>query len=293
MKHKISILVLLLLHTGCSVALRDREQPDENPDTELVVENEYTLPVPLVMSEQTVLRYDRLVLGRNAQFITQGLNVRIEVKELVSEGGTIRTFKSDQVAAAGINGRSGGSLELVIARARGDLQIVMQGEAGGKGIDGKEPDESLRGPKGAPGIPARFAKVGPLGGEEALVRRAENGYPGGQGLPGYSGGRGFKGGDSGQASIRVADAEESHITYLKNPGKGGPGGVGGAGGPGGYGGDPGRSAPQSYKGPPVTNYAVAGPQGPQGPQGITGETGINGYEEKICHQKGAEELQCE
>lgn len=289
MKHKISFLILALLHTGCSVELRDREQPDEQPVTELVVENEYSLPVPLVMSEQTVLRYDRLVIGRNAQFITQGLNVRIEVKELISDGGTMRTFKSDQAAVQGANGRSGGNLELVIVKASGDLQIVMQGERGGQGINGNDPDESLRGTKGAPGIPAFFDSSLAA----VILRRAENGSPGGPGLPGYPGGSGFKGGDSGKASIRVTDAEEFQITFLKSPGKGGTGGIGGAGGPGGYGGDPGRETTEGHPAAAVHNYTVQGPQGPQGPQGANGQTGINGYNEKICIQKGSEELHCE
>lgn len=294
MKHKICILILMCLQTGCAVELRDRdqrEQPDEQPVTELRVENEYALPIPLVQSEQTVLRYDRLVIGRNAQFITQGLNVKIEIKELISDGGTIRTFKSDQIAAVGTNGRGGGNLELVIGKARGDLQIVMQGEHGGKGVDGAAPDESLRGPRGMRGRDARYFTS--MEGRVFLNSRAHNGLPGGQGLPGFPGGNGFKGGDSGKVSIKVADGEDFQFTYGKSRGRGGPGGVGGAGGPGGYGGEPGIETPPGYNGPPVRAYAVVGPLGPQGPQGPTGQVGINGYEEKICIQKDSEELRCE
>lgn len=296
MKHKISILILIFLQAGCAVELRDRNQEEEvsaPTATELKVDNEYTLPVPLIMSEQVVLRYDRLILGKNAKLITQGLNVRFEVKELIAEDAEILTFKSDQYAPLGSNGRRGGNVEIVAENAIGNLRIVMQGEHGGMGFNGREPDESLRGPKGATGRSALWIlnSIGsPL---YILARRAENGAPGGQALPGYPGGNGFRGGDCGTALVKITNEQDFHLVFQRQPGSGGDGGPGGAGGPGGFGGDPGVETMPHYNGPPVHNYTVPGPMGAQGPQGPKGARGPSGNIEKVCMQIGSEELLCE
>lgn len=291
MKHKILVAVLLLLQAACGVEVKNRNQKTPEPVSELKVEKEYSLPIPNLASEQLVLRYDRLVLGRDSQFITQGLNVRIEVKELISDGGTIRTFKEDQIASPGNNGRSGGHLELVIGHATGELNLVMQGEKGGTGADGKGPDQALKGPTGAPGMAALFVDLRP--GIRVQGHKATNGAQGGMGLRGYPGDPGLKGGDSGTALIKISDEEDFKLLAQKHPGHGGDGGQGGVGGPGGDGGPPGKESIPEYHGPETHNYTTQGPQGPQGPQGLQGNPGSDGYEEKICSQTGAQELHCE
>lgn len=292
MKHKISFLILILIQAGCAVELRDRTKEAQEV-SELRVESEYTLPVPMVMSEQVILRYDRLVLKANSRLITQGLNVRFEVKELISEGAEILTFKPDQFAPLGENGRRGGNLEIIAEHATGSLDVVMQGEHGGKGSDGASPDESLRGSKGAEGRRALYQTLGAPFYTSICTERAKNGEPGGQGLQGYPGQGGFKGGDSGTALVKVGNGESFKVRFEKRPGQGGGGGVGGEGGPGGYGGEPGIETMPGYNGPPVRNYAVAGPQGAKGPQGNTGKSGPVGNIEKVCVQIGGGEIRCE
>jgi len=296
MKHKISILILIFLQTGCAVELRDRNQQEEAAEptiNELKVENEYTLPVPLIMSEQTVLRYDRLVLGKNSKLITQGLNVRFEVKELIAEDAEILTFKPDQYAQIGASGRRGGNIEIIAETATGNLKIIMQGEHGSMGFPGKEPDEALRGARGVNGQDSLWVLLPNSGLDIYCTKKAENGAPGAPGLPGYSGGEGFRGGDSGTSLVRVLDPEEFQVSFQKNPGRGGEGGPGGAGGPGGFGGEPGKEAMPGYHGPPWRNYAAPGPVGPQGPQGPAGKTAPNGNTEKVCIQLASEDLHCE
>lgn len=286
-------LTLVLLQCACAVELRDRHQKIEAPVTELVVENEYALPIPLIQSEQIVLRFDRLVLGPDSEFITQGLNVRLEVKELISDGGTIRTFKSDQIARPGSDGRRGGNIEIIVHRAVGHLHLVLQGEHGGRGLDGKAPDESLRGPQGSKGLDAIYQFSGNSTGPSwHRVRKANNGAPGGVGLPGFSGGSGFKGGDSGTALVKVSVAEEFTLSSHKVPGEGGAGGQGGVGGAGGFGGEPGIDKPPGFP-RSYLQYTVVGGQGPQGPQGSAGESGPGGYEEKICLELAEAPLRCE
>ncbi len=290
MKHKIYFFLLVAFQAGCAVELRDHKQQEELPLTELKVDNEYSLPIPLNPSEQRLLRYDRLILGRKAQFITQGLNVRIEVKELIADDATIRTFKSDQVTAQGFNGHSGGHLELFAKRATGKLNIIMQGEKGGMGAEGAAANETLRGAKGANGEPAIFNRSGYT---SYLVARATNGAQGAPGLQGFSGGDGLRGGDSGTAFIEIASTEDFNIEIQKNPGSGGKGGIGGPGGAGGFGGEPGLEAGLDFSSAQVHNYTVPGPQGIQGPQGPAGKIGTWGLKEKSCVQVNSDPLACE
>ena len=292
MKHKISFLILILIQAGCAVELRDKNE-ETREVSELRVDNEYTLPIPLIRSEQVVLRYDRLVLKENSRLITQGLNVRIEVKELISEGAEILTFKQDQYAAPGENGRRGGNLEIFAEYAKGDLDVVMQGEQRRRGSDGPPPDESLRGAKGAQGARALWQYSGASFYTSICIQRAKDGGAGGQGQQGYPGQDGFKGGDTGAALVKIGNGDNFKVRFEKKPGQGGAGGAGGNGGPGGYGGEPGIESEPSYNGPRVNHYAVAGPMGPQGPQGPSGKSGPIGNTEKGCVQIGSDGLRCE
>ncbi|HEY8271348.1 MAG TPA: hypothetical protein VIG33_10715 [Pseudobdellovibrionaceae bacterium] len=291
MNYKIVFLFLIVLQTGCGVELRDRHQPEEiNSPTELRIENEYSLPIPLILSQQTVLHYDRLVLGPKAQLITQGLNVRIEVKELIAEDSIIRSFKPDQIAAAGFNGRSGGHLELIAEKATGHLTLIMQGEKGGTGSNGAPADETLRGAKGADGLSAFFDYQN---GNFLCIRKATSGSQGGQGLQGFPGGPGKEGGDSGTALVKITETENFDLQIQKNPGRGGDGGPGGEGGPGGFGGEPGRETMPAYNGPDIHTYTAPGSPGIQGPPGFIGKTGDDGAAEKSCVQWDDEVLRCE
>src|SRR5437868_9036325 len=133
MNHKISMLtVSLLMLTACGVEMRDKNKsiaPEAGND--LVIEKEFVLPKMMLKSEKVVLHYDRLILQRGGQLITNGANVRIEVGELLSDHGVIRSFREDQKAAAGQQGRSGGDIELVVGKASGSLSLEMRGEGGG------------------------------------------------------------------------------------------------------------------------------------------------------------------
>jgi hypothetical protein len=259
--------------SGCGVEIRDKNAEAAHASNDLVVDGEYIVPTPKIEAQQMTLHYDRLVLSKGAKFVTNGLNLRLEIGELDSKGGMITTFPDNKVTPVGVNGRSGGNLEIVIGHATGQLQLLMRGEDGGRGIDGAAPTEALRGPKGANG--ANCSSAGTL-----VCIGAENGQRGGVGQRGLVGGVGFKGGDSGTAALTVTTSSNFSLSISEVPGGGGRGGQGGTGGPGGFGGDPGGnpaspllpSYPQTFIGPP-------GPEGPRGPEGPPGPGGI---EQKIC-----------
>jgi hypothetical protein len=285
MNFKILVLSVTFALTACGVALRDKSESEGEQSiavAELVVENEYSLPVPKLQSQQLSIHYERLVLKPGAQFITQGVNAKIEVDELITEGGTIRSFKADQIAPKSYAGRSGGHLELILGHVTGGLLVEMRGEQGGKGDDGPLPNATLKGPTGPTGGPENivFANSGPI-----VAVAAKDGGVGFPGLPGFSGGEGKRGGDSGTALIKILEGDESEVKVSKYAGQGGVGGDGGAGGEGGEGGAPGQ---------PIISrpYTVQGPRGPQGPQGPVGPTGPAGLLEKVCIEKDSV-MQCE
>jgi len=288
MNHKIWCLFLFFLLAACSVELKDKNSKDNSTElNELIVEKQFSLPVPRILSQQIALHYDRLVLKSGAQFITQGLNLRLEIDELISDNGVIQTFPDDQRAPVGQEGRSGGHLELVVGHATGKFNVKMLGEQGGEGIPGKDPDESLRGPKGPNGNNVIICNVGGNITGIFICKQPSSGGAGGQGLPGFPGGIGFKGGDSGTALIKIASTDDGFELHTeRKSGAGGIGGLGGAGGLGGFGGDPGDKKWLNV-------IVTTGPQGPQGPRGPTGNKGLDGYQEKICKEIADEPATCE
>jgi hypothetical protein len=253
----------LLSLSACGVEVRDKNAEAARTSNELVVDGEYIVPTPKIQAPQRTLHYDRLVLREGAKLVTNGLNLRIEIGELDSKNGIITTFPDNKVTPIGVDGRSGGNLEIVIGHATGQLQLLMRGEDGGRGIEGAAPTEALTGAKGPEGVHGEFAYPN-------LARSPSPGKPGAAGLTGFAGGTGFKGGDSGTATLTASAVSDFSLVINTLAGSAGRGGAGGAGGRGGPGGDPG--APQ----------LPAGPEGPQGPQGPEGAIGASGIKQKVC-----------
>jgi hypothetical protein len=278
------LVAFALALSACGVELRDKNKSETQNIPELVVENEYSLAVPLIQSQQTFLRFGRLVLKPGAKFLTQGTNVHIEVDELISDDGTIASFKELQIAPPQTPGRDGGHLELIVRRASGHLTLAMRGEQGGKGAPGATPDATMIGSQGAPGVGPTwvFTVNGPL-----LMQNSTNGAQGNVGCQGHPGEIGMPGGNSGTALIQISESDDFNVEYKSSVGQGGLGGDGGAGGGGGPGG------PGGVDNIGGTIPGQPGPRGPQGPAGASGSVGREGLLEKICHQLGSENQVCE
>jgi hypothetical protein len=259
---------------GCGVEVRDKNARTEQATNDLVVEGEYIVPTPKIKAQRIVLHYDRLVLKPHGKFITNGSNMRLEIGELVSEGGAIATFPDNTITPVGVDGQSGGNLEIAITHATGKLQVVMRGQDGGRGVAGEALMDALTGAKGAKGRDAVYAT--------GIFAPGSDGSPGGVGYQGLKGGNGFKGGDTGTALINVGSVTDFHLLITGIVGHGGPGGPGGPGGKGGPGGDPGRDSIQRSAGP-------QGPQGPQGPEGLAGPSGIK---QNVCVSVPGKEPWC-
>jgi hypothetical protein len=281
--------VMTLGILGCGVELRNRNHVEPGEMNELIVEKEYSVAVPKDTSGQTVMSFDRLVLRPGAKFYTQGLNLKLQIGELISEGGTIATFEDNKFANPQTKGRDGGNLDLVLGHAAGKLTIELRGEDGGAGASGQPPDALPQGAKGATGKDALC--MGLPSHTYGPVAAATSGGPGAPGLPGFPGGSGFKGGDSGAVFLKAMTTENFEVTVQKIPGKGGPGGLGGKGGAGGLGGDPGTEGcpliPQTQH-----FYTTTGPAGAEGPQGPPGAPGPDGVLQPACLLFGTAPAEC-
>lgn len=236
----------------------------------------------------------RLFLAKNAELLSQGQNLNIEVRKILSDGGTIASFAEGQTAASGSAGRDGGQIRIRAMEAHGTLRIVARGENGAGGSNGVR---GGRGPSGGRGSDGQTSfeyncfRVPPHiylpGNRCSRIRYCSkppgNGSQGGRGVPGGRGANGFPGGDSAEVLLEVAKNSDFQVQYEIMPGRGGPGGAGGAGGPGGLGGAPGNS-------PSPCVSAVAGALGAAGAAGVNGSPGAPGNSSKVCIKIGTTKL---
>lgn len=258
-------------------------------------EIEVKVPKDLVIDSPTAMReirdYQRLFLTPSGVLQGKG-TLRVEVKELHSEGGRIE------------NRSSGAGLVFVEAeRAVGKIVIVTLGNDGAPGRPGVA---GLPGKKGANG------EDGKLVGKNlppALSRQLEtlltekkrnlsdlsetdinalfecqkpptDGEPGTKGGPGGNGERGENGHDSGKIWLKIRYADELHLSTIIESGKGGAGGKAGEGGRGGDGGDAGKDFFVCKKG-------KSGKKGENGEAGKSGDSGGSGVTLTPCLLLGA------
>lgn len=289
MNHKICFLLSFVVLTACGVELKSKDQPSSSTATQKIfqVDRQFVLPDTSSQPGQVIYHYDRLVLSRGAVFVTNGANVRLEIGELFADHATIQTFADGATAATGKGGRNGGSLQIVVGSASGDLTIEMRGENGGQGSPGAPPDSGMRGQDGTDGRSCMF--VDSLNPPRL---NPENGGKGGTGLPGNSGGTGQNGGDSGNLNFLVQNDLGLSLQVNRIPGQGGMGGVGGAGGVGGFGGHPGATINPTTGATCGNIIASPGPQGDQGPQGKTGNPGNPGGVQDACWVIGSQAPGC-
>jgi|GEM_PF-2247291 len=288
---KIHILaVLTTVLSGCIEVKNGEEEPTVPAMVEVQSEGRRVIDEPMYLYEgrfltKTELDYELyknpagkknatrdyefsftdLEITENGVLYTLGNNVRLHVQNLKTNNGTIVTFPEGATAVQGQNGRHGGHIFLHAQTAQGNLKVQLRGENGGRGVNGKAPDASLKGVNGAPGICTMMNSV--------LV--PVPGKPGGKGLKGYPGGSGGRGGDSGSLEIMITNGEGFSHQVEKIPGLGGKGGSGGAGGEGGDNGEP-----QCLKGLPKQ-------RGPQGDSGDNGADGKDGEKLNVCLHRGA------
>ncbi|MCH2534721.1 MAG: hypothetical protein MK008_09800 [Bdellovibrionales bacterium] len=166
---------------------------------------------------------NRLIINEEHPIVTQGRDVILNIKKLISNKGTIRTFPEGSKAPDNKHGLSGGNIELNIEKAEGQLEVILSGQNAGEvtnlpnnewNIDNLSP------------IHCAARRLTPP--TSATCLEFEVGYraicSGKDGLKGLDG---RNGGDSGNLRITIKDSEDFQLkhTFIKsNPSTGGPGG---------------------------------------------------------------------
>jgi hypothetical protein len=186
MKHKISILLLIGLQTGCSVELKDK--PSDGPKVQAAAAPDYVIDGLVNLTQHTKIEADRVVLTERAVITTEDKTLMIVTKELVSEGAAIQNFLPGAKAYFSTDGRSGGAIMIKAQRARGTLDVHLNGEGGGHGKNGY---------------------------------LQENGYGG---CPT----NGSNGGNAGSLSLEVVDNDSFNINWTNTVGEPGEAGIKGA-----------------------------------------------------------------
>jgi hypothetical protein len=219
------------------------------------------------------LMINTLELRRGASIRIHGVNLEINARVIVSDGGKIEAFTpADDLpnrASDGQNGAAGlnaGTLVLDAALDRNDLlNISLSGQNGQQGGAGLQGPQGVPGPRGDNGADHLFD----------CARGGGNGGNGSQGGKGGTGGTGGRGGDGGKLILRGKIAAQRFQVTFSAPG--GRGGVGGTPGPGGVGGAGGSGG----SGTTYCRGGSAGAPGPRGPTGEPGSSGENGQEGAI------------
>ncbi|UOE99884.1 hypothetical protein [Bdellovibrio reynosensis] len=201
--------------------------------------------------------FDTVKITHRGALYTQGHDVELKIKKLLSDDGTIATFPSSARAHVGITGKNGGHLVIKIEKAQGPTKIYLQGENGADGLAGNPPDATMK------GIPGSVAEVYCKGSNNPS---RESAAPG-PGKKGHSGTNGTDGGNSGTLLLEIEDNTDVKLNIQKNAGRGG---VGGQGGQGGAGGDPAKSKRKCE----IAVYKKPGAVGPKGDNGLSGKNGI-------------------
>lgn len=272
---------------------------------DLVIEKSWTPPANV--TEYHLKQYNRIFLYDNSVLTTNGVNLKIQAKELISYNATIQAFPRHQRAALDQHGRSGGHIEINVAKAVGNLNFYLNGEDGGNGSQGADPDDKLKGRKGNPGLPGQWdsghfvqSKYSRDYFQHSCIRNPTYGEQGKQGERGYSGLPGKNGGSSASLDLIISDHREFKEYIEKAPGDKGFGGQGGQGGAPGDQGDPGSLKRNNEV---IDNHlhvysdcstieGLVVKVGSIGDRGFPGSDGLPGTAQRVCIKKGESPQDC-
>ena len=279
----------------------DAETETNPPDGKKpFLEKEITLiSEDLELTEDTVIRNRKVVLDM-AKIKTFEHDLLIVTEEFVSNHSIIQNFPEEQKAERGQDGRSGGNILIEAQTAKGELQLILNGEKAGsisrfRTLSNSE-SSSLKGQNGEDGHDAvytgyclevsdfqngLFSRSKRQMCWEECVASPTRGSPGGDGYPGLPGFDGRNGGKSGSFHLKAFELSDFHLTDIKqNPGTGSKGSEGSLGGAGGKRGKNGKDEKNlcNHNFPRSKN----GKRGERGPKGKDGENGKKGA---VCLEK--------
>lgn len=235
-----------------------------------------------------------LLIEKNGELSSDGIDLELKVKDLISLKGKLVTFPAERVATTSENrpGLSGGKITLEAEKATGDLVVELRGLNGGKQTR----------------IPSKNTNIPPKGADGNCGNSYHNpndqrcfGKNGPKGYPGVSGFPGMPGGNAGLFVFTTIKKSNINLEVRHFPGLGSEGGVGGEGSIGGLGGIGSKLKWKEHKDGPrcgmcaptesldmsnlMTTEKQNFPDGQQGPQGDVGVKGENGMNGKILDSK--------
>ena len=264
----------------------------------------------LKLKEDLVIQ-DRKVVLNMARIKTFEHDLFILAEKFVSIHSVIQNFPEGKKGKRKKDGKSGGNILIETKTAEGELQLILNGQSGGRVPRrrslSKEGRQRLKGSKGLNGYNAvyqtfcrdinlkvPFLVPFPLNSLSIHVDREcweecaafpTLGDNGGKGLSGLPGWNGRNGGNSGSFHLKALKLSGFHLTDIQNsPGLGSKGGKGSKGGSGGSRGWNGADEKD------LCDDDLPRPRkGQRGAEGPRGKNGKNGEQGTVCLEQIAQD----
>ena len=282
--------------------------------TRYIEEETTTITEDMNLKANTVIHSQKVILEATVK--TFQYDLTITTNEFISNNAVIQNFPEGQKTRQNTHGKNGGHILIETKKAKGNLQLILNGEQGGSVPErhlSKAELSKFKGRAGKNGTDAVYQTVCKKSHQKKWEKAAykiaeENGFSGlrafliiqeieedlpcldvcltpptrgEEGETGRSGLAGFdgkSGGHSGSFRLRAFDLSDFHLTNIQNaPGIGAEGGAGTPGGFGGKGGQNGKDR---------KNLCAYNPphvkRGGRGKTGSKGRNGTNGKKGKVC-----------
>lgn len=309
---KIFSVAVSFIAISCSASFKDDEGNIE------VYEDSYTIKGTNSISElaalvsagtldlksnQLELEMEELVLDSRSILSTEGKDVTLKIKRLVSSEGQISTFIDESIA----DGKNGGFIRILADSAQGKLTINLigrKGRSGEKALEHKSKEQIAGVTNGIHGENGREAFRDKC---ISCQKQPTNGGNGSKGIVGYPGGNGGQGGSSGSGELIIQSPSQLILNVIHKPGLGGKGAPGGSGSDGGLPGIAGQiiridgffgntlkfvchNPSNPYIDP--CKPAIDGLKGERGDFGPNGIDGLPGEKGEFCIRKQNNENEC-
>jgi hypothetical protein len=137
------LFAVIIATQGCA--------PKEEPKPQIIDPKDFVVDKMLPLTTSQYLVVNRLIFSRDGRVVTNGNDLRIEAKEIISDDGVIEPFSEEDAAAPGQAGNEGGRITITAKYGRGTLYVFGRGQNGGPGVVG------LMGRSGNPGKEGRIA----------------------------------------------------------------------------------------------------------------------------------------
>ncbi|MCY4512565.1 MAG: hypothetical protein OXB86_02625 [Bdellovibrionales bacterium] len=274
----------------------EEEPPEIKTPEEILEEETVFISEDMNLEKDTVIQNRKVVLDM-ITIKTFEYNLVIIAEEFISNHSVIQNFPEGQKAKKSHHGRDGGNIQIEAGIAKGELQLILNGEKAGfvsgfRHLSGRE-KKALKGHDGEDGYNAVYRPACqtyyipiiwmPIDQDcwDVCSVFPTAGSPGGKGRRGLPGFDGKNGGSSGSFYLKAFELSDFHLTDIKNiPGEGSKGSKGSLGGRGGRGGENGKDRKDL-----CDDDLPRRKDGKRGARGSWGKSGRNGQKGTVCLEK--------